>query len=383
MVKKIDSAILQKRAEDRKALKEDKVLLDGIRQELLMLGVPDERIKELIRNLPRLSARKHRIIEVHLDPETNVASLKLVTPVSRAEKKEEEFLYAEEKARRSTLRNMMILAARKSFYVYVQLMGPLLVPGFKDGIHIKIICDALQESYETPNSRLMVFLPPGSSKSVLGSLLFPSWVFGKEPTWQILHIAHTADFVGIFGGKIRDILRMEEYKSIFPDTVLNDNFGARNHWETTKQGVYRCAGVGGAIAGKRGHIGICGLDTNYVLGSNGKPIRLRDLKVGTGILGPDGVEVVTNKVDRRHKVCYTVDNEVEVSPEHPFFDYDKREWVEAKDLIVNQTRLQVGDNLWTRIVKKCTKFGVVLNAARGFSLMEKTLKRIFGIQKKV
>lgn len=147
--------------------------------------------------------------------------------------------------------------ARESFYVFVRLMGPYVVPGFKDGAHIKVVCDALQEAYETDNARLMIFLAPGSSKSILGSLLFPAWVLGKSPTWQILHVAHTYDFISKFGGKIRDFVQTPEYQSIFPELKLNDNYGAMDYWETSEKGVYRCAGAGGQIAGKRGNIGIC------------------------------------------------------------------------------------------------------------------------------
>lgn len=153
--------------------------------------------------------------------------------------------------------NLLGTLARSSFYVFVRLMGPFVVPGFKDGAHIRVVCDALQWAYETDNARLMIFLAPGSSKSILGSLLFPAWVYGREPSWQVLHVAHTFDFISKFGGKIRDLLGTPEYQAIFPNTKLNDKYGAMDYWETTEKGVYRCAGAGSSIAGKRGNIGIC------------------------------------------------------------------------------------------------------------------------------
>ena len=158
---------------------------------------------------------------------------------------------------RKQLHDFAVMAARQSFYAYVLLMGPVIVPGFKDGAHIRLICDKLQEAHEKPNARLMLFLPPGSCKSVLGSILFPSWIYGKEPYWQVLHVTHTADFTMGFGGKIRDLIRSVEYQTIFPNTKINPEIASKAHWETTMKGVYRAAGVGGAIAGKRGHIGVC------------------------------------------------------------------------------------------------------------------------------
>jgi len=272
----------------------------------------------------------------------------------------------EETALRNSLRNITVMLARENFYAFVQLMGPFIVPGFIDSPHIKVICNALQRVYETPNARLMIFLPPGASKSILGSLLFPAWVYGRSPDWQILHVGHGSDFIAVFGGKIRDLLKTAEYQEIFPNVTLSDSFTSRDYWETTAKGVYRCAGVGGGIAGKRGHIGICGLDTNYVITEGKGPQQLKNIKEGTKILGPNGYEVVTKRLDRRHKVCYTINNEVEVSPEHPFLNYETKEWVEAKDLLPCVTKLTVGDSLWTRIVKKCTKYGAVLKGVVGF-----------------
>lgn len=290
--------------------------------------------------------------------------------------------YKTELAERDSLRDVLILAARENFYTFVQLMAPVIIPGFIDGIHIKVIAEALQEAFETDDARLMIFLPPGAMKSKLGSELFPAWCFGREPTWQILHIGHSADFTAQFGGNIRDLMSTDEYREIFPEARLNDKYQAREYWKTTQSGIYRAAGAGSAIAGKRGNIGICGLDTNFVLGSNGTPIRLRDLKAGQSILGPNGTEVVTKRVDRRHKVCYTINGQVEVSPEHPFLNYSSKQWVEAKDLLVGKTKLVVGDSLWTRIVKKCTKFGVVLKGAVVSSAMAKMPKNLLGILKR-
>lgn len=264
---------------------------------------------------------------------------------------------------RDKTRDLLLYVASHSFYAFVQLMGPTIVYNFKDGAHIRLICDALQTAYETEDYRLMVNLPPGSCKSILCSVLYPAWVFGRSPHYQILHIGHTADFIAKFGAYIRDLMGTPEYQAIFPDTKINQDFQARDDWETTQRGVYRSAGAGGAIAGKRGHIGICGLDNNYVMLASGKPKLLRDVKVGDWIVGPNGIEQVTARVNRRHKVCYTINQEVDVSPEHPFLDYTTGQWIEAKDLQVRKTKLVVGDPLWKRIIKRCMKFGEVLRDA--------------------
>lgn len=158
---------------------------------------------------------------------------------------------------RQELRDILLIKARSSFYTFVQLMAPVIIPGFIDGKHIKLVADTLEWAYRTDNARVMIFLPPGAMKSRLGSILFPAWVFGQRPDWQILHVGHSADFTASFGADIRDLMCLDEYKEIFPNLSLDENYQAREHWRTKQKGIYRSAGVGGAIAGKRGNFGIC------------------------------------------------------------------------------------------------------------------------------
>ena len=58
------------------------------------------------------------------------------------------------------------------FLSFIRLMAPSLVSGFKMGRHIEVISDKLQQVEEGDIKRLMVFLPPRSSKSMICSKLF-------------------------------------------------------------------------------------------------------------------------------------------------------------------------------------------------------------------
>ena len=64
--------------------------------------------------------------------------------------------------------------SRTDFLTFVRLMAPSLVSGFQMGNHIKLISNKLKQLEEGEIKRLMVFLPPRSSKSVICSKLFPA-----------------------------------------------------------------------------------------------------------------------------------------------------------------------------------------------------------------
>lgn len=146
--------------------------------------------------------------------------------------------------------------ARTDFHVFVKLMAPIIMPEFRDGRHIRLICEKLQRLEAGEIKRLMIFLPPGSMKSRLASIFFPAWCFGRKPSQQILTVSHSISLAEEFGGRARDILKEPEYQLIFPETRIREDSQASGRWKTTRDGMYYGTGAGSSIAGFRGGIGI-------------------------------------------------------------------------------------------------------------------------------
>lgn len=152
--------------------------------------------------------------------------------------------------------------ARINFYMYVKYIANYILPeGFIDGRHIKLMCDEFQKiedaSAKGKPLRQMLFCPPGAMKSKLTNL-FISWVLGRHPKWNILHIGHGTQFVEDNAGRpIRDLMRTEEYLRVFPHVIIKSDSRAAGRWELTEGGKYYGAGVGTQIAGRRAHISIC------------------------------------------------------------------------------------------------------------------------------
>ena len=101
------------------------------------------------------------------------------------------------------------------FLSFVRLVAPTIVSGFKMGRHIEVISDKLQKVQDGELKRLMVFLPPRSSKSVICSKLFPAWYIGRNPEHEILTISHSDQLSSDFGRSVRDIVNTEEFQKIF------------------------------------------------------------------------------------------------------------------------------------------------------------------------
>ena len=99
--------------------------------------------------------------------------------------------------------------------------------------------------------RLMIFMPPGHSKSLFASILLPAWMFGLNAAGRILAASHSASFVRDFGRQVRDMLGSPEYRRLFPATEVRADARAAHDWRTTRRGHYQAIGVGSAAAGRR------------------------------------------------------------------------------------------------------------------------------------
>jgi hypothetical protein len=134
-------------------------------------------------------------------------------------------------------------AAHNDFASYVKMMAPLIVPDFKWGRHIDIICRELQRCVDQGGQRIMVFLPPRSSKSLISSRLFPSWYMGRNPAHEILTISHNEQLSSDFGRSVRDLVATAEFEEVFDGVRLRKDAKAAGKWKTNKGGSYFSAGV--------------------------------------------------------------------------------------------------------------------------------------------
>lgn len=104
------------------------------------------------------------------------------------------------------------------------------------------------------NPWLLIKMPPRHGKSEQVSRLFPSYVFGRHPEWEVIHTSYAQSLPEEFSREIRDRLRSPEYQALFPQTKLHVDFQSIDAWRVADGGGYTAAGVGGGIIGKGAHV---------------------------------------------------------------------------------------------------------------------------------
>ena len=149
-----------------------------------------------------------------------------------------------------------VLQSKDSFLHFIAMFAPTLVPDWLMGKHIHVIADRLQKVESGEIKRLMVFLPPRSSKSVICSKLFPAWYVGRHPQHEILTVSHSDQLASDFGRSVRDLVNFDLFNTVFPDVQLRSDVRAAGKWKTNQGGTYYAAGVRSQIAGRGAHVAI-------------------------------------------------------------------------------------------------------------------------------
>ena len=154
------------------------------------------------------------------------------------------------------LRLSVLQDTKADFLTFVRLMAPTLVSDWKMGRHIELISNKLKQLESGELKRLMVFLPPRSSKSVICSKLFPAWYIGRNPQHEILTVSHSDQLSSDFGRSVRDVVNSEQFQEIFKGVSLRTDVRAAGKWKTNQNGTYYAAGVRSQIAGRGANIAI-------------------------------------------------------------------------------------------------------------------------------
>ena len=146
--------------------------------------------------------------------------------------------------------------SQEDLLTFVRRVAPTLVTDFKMGRHIELLCDRLQRVADGEIKRLMVFLPPRSSKSLITSKIFPAWYIGRNPNNEIMSVSHSDQLASDFGRSVRDIVNTEDFQRIFKGVSLRSDVKAAGKWKTNHNGSYYAAGVRSQIAGRGAHLAL-------------------------------------------------------------------------------------------------------------------------------
>jgi predicted phage terminase large subunit-like protein len=143
--------------------------------------------------------------------------------------------------------------ARESFRAFIPQAWDTVEPAkpFMPGAwHIDAIADHLQAVYEGHIQNLLITVPPGSAKSVLAAVMFPSWVWTKNPRWRATFASYDSGLSTRDSVRCRELLKSEWYQSAFtPEWKFSTTQDEKTYFVNTEKGWRVSTSVGGSGKG--------------------------------------------------------------------------------------------------------------------------------------
>lgn len=175
-----------------------------------------------------------------------------INSLSLAEKHKILSLYEEREAL-LTLRDRRSLP--KDFASFCRAAWHIIEPG-KDlqwGWHMSVVCAHLQAIADGEIRRLIINIPPRSTKSIIVSTLFNAWVWTSAPSKQFLTVSHEEGLAIRDAQKSRMLIRSDWYQARWRVALSGDQ-NEKKFYQTADNGHRNAVGINAGVTGKGGDI---------------------------------------------------------------------------------------------------------------------------------
>jgi len=140
------------------------------------------------------------------------------------------------------------LVERRGYYDFVKRFWTIADPtvdAMRDNWHIGAIAEHLEAVHSRQITNLVINIPPGHGKTMLGTILFPAWTFTREPTHKFL--TGSFDLTRLRGDSIkcRTVVESPLYRAAWPEiqtASAAQRPRTKLEWYTTQGGTcYSCS----------------------------------------------------------------------------------------------------------------------------------------------
>lgn len=158
--------------------------------------------------------------------------------------------------------------ARRSLYEFVKQAWSILEPAmpFRDGWHVRVLCEHLEAVSRGEIKRLLINVPPGHAKSLIVSVFWPAWIWANNPAWRGLFSAYASELAIRDSIKTRQVIESVWYQRNFARPIerpesewwsLSGDQNVKGHFTNTRTGARLSLSVGSKATGFRGNATVC------------------------------------------------------------------------------------------------------------------------------
>lgn len=144
------------------------------------------------------------------------------------------------------LRNDFCCFLEKAFYT--------VSPGvkFSWNWHLSCISEYLMACKRREIKRLIINIPPRSLKSTIGTVAFPAFLLGHDPSTKIMAASYSKQLSIKHSMESRLVIESEWFRRIFPKTILSPDNNQKSQFTTTLRGHRVATSVGAMTTGEGG-----------------------------------------------------------------------------------------------------------------------------------
>jgi predicted phage terminase large subunit-like protein len=143
-------------------------------------------------------------------------------------------------------------AYRSDFHAFARKSFTVLNPtaSWVDNWHLQAISYQLERVRLGDCKRLIITLPPRSLKSHFGSIAWPAYMLGRDPSRKIVCISYSQELAGKHAAECRRLMESAWYQNLFPNVRLNRN--TASEIETDQGGLRLTTSTEGTLTGRGG-----------------------------------------------------------------------------------------------------------------------------------
>lgn len=188
-------------------------------------------------------------------------------------------------------------ASKRSLSHFVKLGWKNLEPAEKylHNWHMDAMGEHLQAATAGQITRLLINVPPGTSKSSVVSVFWPAWMWGPagKPQFRFIGAAHEKTLATRDSRRTRLLVESKWYQDRWPTEITSDQ-NEKTFFENTKRG-FRQASAVASMTGKRGHVVVWDDPINPL--QAGSPVaRAKAIEVFTETLPSRMVNPITSVI---------------------------------------------------------------------------------------
>jgi predicted phage terminase large subunit-like protein len=158
----------------------------------------------------------------------------------------------EYRAAREVARSPEARRLASSFPEFVRAAWPHAAPSeFVPAWHIDAMAERLQALQEGEIPNLLIVVPPGMAKSLVASVLYPRWVWVREPSEQFLCSSHSQTISVRDTIRSRNVLRSPWYRALWSHVRLVADQDTKIRYANTAGGWRVATSTGSQVTGER------------------------------------------------------------------------------------------------------------------------------------